>query len=135
MARSHSKHTEVTVDSDDLSAFTDTSEFKPTGGTEDVTTYGNDGHVYDRTLTDGKFTMGGVYDTTAATSPRAVLLPLVKTGAVTVVHKPEGTGTGKPQDSFSGLLESYTETAPVADFRKWQAEFQISGDVTTTSQP
>lgn len=134
MARKHSKDTVVKVDSTDLSVYTDNSEFKPTGDSHDVSTYGVDGHVYDRGLTDGTFTMSGVYDTTASTGPRAKLLPLVKTGAVTVIRQPEGTGSGLPQDSFSGLLLSYTETNAVADFIKWAAEFQISGDVNSTAQ-
>ncbi len=134
MARKHSKNTVVIVDGTDQTQYTNNSEFKPTGGTEQVTTYGRDGHVYDRTLTDGKFTMEGVYDSTASTGPRAKLLPLLKTGAVTIVRRPEGTGSGLPEDEFSALLENYTETNPVADYIKWAAEWQISGDVDSTAQ-
>jgi hypothetical protein len=135
MALSHAKDTYVSVDGDDLSEYTDTSEFKPSTDSHDVTTYGQDGHVYAGGLTDGTFTMGGLYDTTASTGPRAVLQPLKGTGAVvTVVRRPQGTGSGLPQDSFSGLLTSYTESSPVADYVKFSAEFQISGSVDSTAQ-
>lgn len=135
MALSHSKETVVTVDSNDLSAFTNTSEFKPSTDSHDVTCYGNDGHVYAGGLTDGTFTMGGFYDTTAGTGPRAVFIALKGTAAaVTVTRQPEGAGAGKPQDSFSGLLTSYTESSPVADYVTWSAEFNISGDVTSSTQ-
>jgi hypothetical protein len=44
----------------------------------------------------------------------------------------EGTGTGKPQDAFTGILKKYTETNPVDDMVTWSAEFEISGAITTT---
>lgn len=135
MALVHSKNTVVTVDADDLSAYTNTSQFNPTTDEHDVTTYGQDGHVFAGGLTNGQFTMGGFYDSTASTGPRAVLQPIQAAGtAVTVVRRPQGTGAGLPQDSFSGLLTSYTESAPVADYQAWQATFRVSGDVNSAAQ-
>jgi hypothetical protein len=130
----HGKNTVVTVDSNDLSQYTNTSDFNPTADSHDVTTYGKNGHVFAPGLTNGTFTMGGTYDNTANTGPRAVLRPLIGADPVTVVRQPEGAGTGLPQDSFSGLLTSYTESSPVADMVAWQATFQVSGDVDTTPQ-
>lgn len=134
MARVHAKNTVITVDSNDLSEFANTSEFERTGDEHDVTTYGNDGHVFDKGLTNGTFTLGGFYDSTASTGPRAVLEPLVASGVVPVTRQPEGVGPGLPQDSFSGLLTSYTESAPVADFVQWSATIRVSGDVDVTPQ-
>ena len=135
MAFIHGKDTFVSVDGDDLSAFTNTSEFTQTADSHDVTTYGKDGHVYQGGLTDGTFTMGGTYDSTASTGPRAVLNAILQAAtAVTVIRQPEGTGSSLPQDSFSGLLTSYVETSPVADMVAWTAEFQISGDVNSAAQ-
>jgi hypothetical protein len=51
-----------------------------------------------------------------------------------VVRRPEGTGSGRPQDSFSGLCTEYKESSPVADFVTWTASFRISGVVTSTTQ-
>jgi hypothetical protein len=131
----HGKETFVSVDGNDLSAYTATSEFSPSTDSHDMTTYGNDGHVYEGGLTDGTFTMAGKYDSTASTGPRAVLLPLKGTGAkVVVIRQPEGTGSALPQDEFDGLLTKYVETNPVADYVMWAAEFQISGDVDSAAQ-
>lgn len=130
----HGKNTSVTVDSNDLSAFTNTSEFNPTADSHDTSTYGVDGHVFRAGLTNGTFTMGGIYDNTASTGPRAVLQPLIGQDPVTVVRQPEGAGSGLPQDSFSAQLTSYTETNPVADMVSWSADFQVSGSVDSTPQ-
>ena len=133
MAFVHGKSTYVSVGGSDLSAFTDSSELNRTADDHDVTTYGNSAHKYEGGLLDGKFTMSGTYDNTASTGPRAVLNVLL--GTVTpVIRRPEGTGTGKPEDSFDGLLVGYVETNPVADMVKWSAEFSISGDVDSTAQ-
>lgn len=134
MARVHAKNTVITVDSNDLSTFTNTSEFERTGDEHDVTTYGRDGHVFDKGLTNGTFTMGGFYDSTESTGPRAVLEALVDSGVVDVVRQPEGEGTGLPQDAFDGLLTAYSESAPVADFIQWSATFRVSGSVDVTAQ-
>lgn len=128
----HGKDTYISVNSVDLSAFTNTSEFTRTGDSHDVTTYGKNDHVYQGGLGDGKFTMGGTYDN-GATGPRDTLEPLVGT-VTTVVRRVEGTGSGKPQDSFSALLTSYVESSPVADMVAWSAEFQLSDAVTSTNQ-
>lgn len=135
MAKSHAKETVVKVNSVDLSVYCNTSAFKPATDSHDVTTYGADGHVYEGGLTDGTFTVGGFYDTTATVTPRPVLIALKGTAAkTTVIRQIEGAGSGKPQDSFSGVLTSYEESAPVADYVQWTAEFQISGDVDSTAQ-
>lgn len=134
MAKIHGKNTHVEVDSNDLSQYTNSSEFSYTADSHDTTHYGDDGHVFSPGLTNGTFTMSGTYDSTASTGPRAVLEPLIGAEAVTVIRQPEGTGSSLPQDSFSGLLTSYTESNPVADMVTWSAEFQISGAVDSTAQ-
>lgn len=135
MAFVHAKNTFVSVDANDLSAFTKTSQFTENIDSHDVTAYGNDGHEFNGGLTAGNFTMEGTYDNTASTGPRAVLQPILKAGApVPVIRQPEGAGTGLPQDSFDGLLTNYVETNPVADMVAWSAEFLISGDVDSAAQ-
>lgn len=136
MAFIHGKHTAITVDGEDLSAFTNTSEFNATVDSHDVTTYGQTGHVKQGGLSDGTFTFGGIYDNTAATGPRAVLLPLsvAQMLPVPVLRQPEGLGSGLPQDSFSMLVTSYTETNPVADMVTWACEGEISGTVDSAPQ-
>lgn len=134
MARTHGKNTVITVDSNDLSTYTNTSTFNGTTDVHDTTGYGMNAKEYIGGLTDGTFSMGGTYDD-AATGPRGVLKPLQVAGtAITVVRQPEGVGTGKAQDSFSAIVTSYEESSDVDDVVQWTCEFQISGDVTATAQ-
>ena len=135
MSKVHGKETVIQIGEDDISQYCNASTFAPTTDTHDNTTYGSDGHVYDGGLTDGKFTVGGKYDSTAGTGPRAVLLPLKGTAAkVEITRQIEGAGSSLPQDVFDGVCEKYEESAPVADYIMWTAEFQISGDVDSTAQ-
>lgn len=129
----HGKNTVVMVDGNDLSAFTNNSTFTDGADVHDLTTYGKNSHVHEGGLGTGGFQMSGSYDNTAGTGPRAVLQPRKGTTCV-VVRRPEGTGSGKPMDTFDGVLSSYVETSPVADFVQWSAEFTISDDIDNTAQ-
>jgi hypothetical protein len=133
MAFVHGRDTEITVGGDDLTEFTNTSEFTRGADVHDVTTYGKSAHVHQGGLRTGGFSMGGTYDNTANTGPAAVLEPLIGTTAE-IVRKPEGTGTGKPQQTFDAVLSSYVESSPVADMVSWTAEFTVSDTVATTTQ-
>lgn len=134
MAFVHSKNTVVKVATKDLSAFTTSSEFTRKGDTHETTGYGAASHAFRRGLAGGTFKLEGTYDNTATTGPRAVLEPLIDQEAAAVIRQPEGTGTGKAQDSFNWIVEEYTETAPVADMVKWSCSGLISGDVNSTPQ-
>ncbi len=135
MASKHSKATVVKVNAVDLSVYTTESEINRGTKTHDNTTYGKDAEVYGPGLNTATYTMGGIYDTTASTGPRAALLAVYALNAsVTCLRQIEGTGSLKPQDSFSAILTSYVETSPVNDYVKWKADFQVTGDITTTAQ-
>lgn len=135
MAKGHSKELVVKVNANDISQYTSESELNETTDTHDNTGYGADSHGFNAGLNNGTFTCGGTYDTTASTGPRAVMKAVkALNAAVAIIRQPEGTGAGKPQDSFNGILTAYKESAPVADNIKWTAEFQISGDVDATAQ-
>lgn len=130
----HGKDTYISVAGNDLTTFCNTSEFERTVDSHDVTTYGAEDHAYQGGLGDGTFTMGGLYDTTAS-GPKAIIEPLIEAKAnVTVIRRPEGTGSGLPQESFSVLITSYVETSPVADMVTWSCDMQKSGAVTRTTQ-
>lgn len=124
MAKKHSKYTVIIVAGNDVSTFCTDSTCEQSSGTEDTTTYGKDAVVKDPTLLDGVFNCSGKYDD-AVTGPRKILKPLVGT-KVTVLYRPEGTGAGLPQDSFSAVITKYTETAPVAGYRTWAMETEPS---------
>jgi hypothetical protein len=132
MAFVHGKDTYISLNAVDLSAFCNTSEFGRKADKHDVTTYGKDDHVYSGGLGDGEASIGGIYDNGAA-GPRDTIEPLVGT-VVTLIRRPEGTGSGLPQDSVSVLVEEYVETSPVADMVSWSAKLQLSDAVTSTNQ-
>lgn len=129
----HGKDTFISLDGDNLSTYTNTSELTRGADKHDVTTYGKNDHVFTGGLGNNSASMSGIYDNTASTGPRAVIEPLVGT-VVTLIRRPEGTGSGKPQDSVSVLVEEYVETSPVADMVTWSVKLQCSDAVTSTTQ-
>jgi hypothetical protein len=129
----HGKGTYVSLDGDDLSAYTTNSQLEINADSHDVTTYGKDSHVFAGGLKNGTATISGVYDNTASTGPRAVILPLVGT-VVPLVHRPEGTGSSLPMDTVDVLVMKYTQTHPVADMVTWAVDLQFSDDVDSTAQ-
>ncbi len=133
MAFVHGRNTVVMIDGDDLSAYTNNSTVEVTADAHDVTTYGKDSHVFAGGLKNGTATVSGVYDSTAMTGPRAVLLPLVGT-VVPLVHRPQGTGSSLPQDTVDVLVTKYNQTHPVADMVTWSVDLQFSDDVDSTAQ-
>jgi len=133
MADSHGKLTVIILAGNDLSQYCDSSDFKRGADEHDRTTYGKNAHVVRGGLLNGSATIGGIYDTTAGTGPRAVIRPLIGTN-VAYVRRVEGTGVGKPQDSVNVLVKSYVETSPVADLVRWSAELTLSDDVNSTPQ-
>jgi hypothetical protein len=132
MSFAHGRNTYISLNGVDLSAFTTTSQLEKVADKHDVTTYGRDNHVYAGGLKDGTATMSGIYDN-GVSGPRAAIEALLGT-TVTLVRRPDGTGSGKAQDSVTVLVEKYVETAPVADMVTWSCDLQLSGSVTTTAQ-
>jgi hypothetical protein len=133
MSKTHGKNTVIKVGADDISIYTNASEIERGADDHDTTCYGADDHVYDGGLGNHTFKMSGLYDSTATTGPRDVLKDLPGT-KVTITRQPEGTGSGKPQDSFSFLVTKYVESNPVADYITWSCEGKISGAITDTAQ-
>lgn len=129
----HGRRTWVSLNGAELWAYTTTSQTEKNSDKHDVTTYGKDDHVYSGGLRDGAITMSGIYDSTASVGPRAVIEPLRGT-VVQFIKRPEGTGTGKPQDKVNVLVEKYVETSPVADMVTWSVDLQPSDAFDTTPQ-
>lgn len=131
---SHGKNTVIIVNGSDLSTFCKTSTWTRKVTTHDNTCYGADDEVHDAGLASGSSAISGVYDTTSS-GPHDVLGPLNDTGTkVTFIRRIEGTGTGKPQDSVSVIVEEYVETAPVEGYVQWSATLKHSGSVTSADQ-
>jgi hypothetical protein len=133
MSASHGKNTVITVATKDISPYCTTSQLTRGGDKHDLTGYGKNDHVFQGGLKTGAFTCEGFYDNTASVGPRNALLALVNT-VVTITRKPEGTGVGKPLESFSALIEEYVETNPVADYVKWSMKATVSDAITDSTQ-
>ena len=130
MAFVHGKGTVVSVDAKDLSVYGTSCEYELKSEAHDVTTFGNDWKVFHGGLKEGSMKMEGNYDDTETDGPRAILeANLGET--VEIIYKPEGT-SGVTR-TFDAILTQYTETAPVADMIKFEAQFQGSGDVAVTA--
>lgn len=132
MAFVHGKNTVFTLNAVDLSAFTNTSEFEREADEHDVTCYGKNDHCFSGGLGKGAWKASGIYDN-GTSGPRDTIEPLIGT-VVTLIRKPEGTGSGLPQDSVSVLVKKYVETSPVADMVAWSVEGTLSDAVTSTNQ-
>lgn len=135
MTTQHGRHTRITVGGSDISPHCKTSSYEGTRTVHANTGYGKNAVTKNSGLKDGKFSAGGDYDTDITTGPRSVLKPLYDSGAhVEVIRMPEGTGTGKPTDTFQAIVAKYVETNPVDGNVAWSAEFEISDEVVTTTQ-
>ena len=128
----HGRNTYISIASNDISAYCTNSNFERSSDSHDVTTYGKSAHVFSGGLLNGQCGVEGVYDNTTS-GPRDIIEPLIGTN-VTLVRRPEGTGSGLPQDTVDALVMKYTETSPVADMVKWSCDLQLSDDVTSTNQ-
>jgi hypothetical protein len=129
----HGKRTEVELGGVELTDYSNNSQLEFTADSHDTTTYGNDSHVFNGGLLNGTATISGFYDSTAVTGPRAAVKPMVGE-VVEFVHRPEGSGAGKPQDVVQALVTKYTQTHPVAEYITWAVDLQFSGDVDSTPQ-
>lgn len=133
MAASHGKDTFISINGADISQFCTDSELTRGADEHDLTGYGKQAHVVRGGLGNGKASVKGWYDNTAGSGPRAVLRPLVGTN-VTMIRRPEGTGSGKPQDSATVHVKEYVETNPVADYIAWSVGLTVSDVITSTTQ-
>lgn len=134
MAFVHGKSTVITVATKDISPYTKTSSQEVKADVHDTTGYGATAHTKAGGLLDSTFTCGGTYDNTVSVGPRNALLTLVGTTCA-ITRKPEGSGTGKPLDTYSGILTKFVETNPVDDMVTWSADFEGTGPIVTTAQP
>lgn len=129
----HGKGTVLKVGASDISAFTSNSQLERDADIHDVTAYGANSHAKQAGLLDNKFTADGTYDSTATTGSRAIFGTAIGT-TVVMTRRPEGTGTGKPNEAFSMVVAKYTESNPVNDMIKWSVEGEVTGDVTVSAQ-
>ena len=115
-----------------ISTNVNNTDFTVSTDIHDDTTYGQNGHTKKGGLTDGSISIQGFWDKTALTGSETVLASLVGIfDPVDFEFGPEGNASGKVKKSGKFVLETYTQSAPVADLIAFTATLQISGTVTT----
>ena len=134
MAKIHGKKTVVLLGGVELTFYTNNSQLEFSPDTHDTTTYGKNSHVFSAGLLNGTATISGFYDSTAVTGPKALIQPLLGVADVAFVHRPEGTGTGLPQDAVNCIITKYTQTHPANDMITWSVDLQFSDDVNSAVQ-
>lgn len=134
MATVHGKGTAVSIDDQDLSAYSTNVQFNESADSHETTTFGLNSKRYASGLRDGTATLEGLYDNTADTGPAAVLRPLLGGAPVPFIYQPEGLGTGRPTATVDVIVTAFEQTAPVADMVTFSATLQFTGDVADTMQ-
>ena len=134
MTALHGKATVFFLAGYDLGQFANNSQLKLTPDSHDLTVYGKNSHIMKAGLKAGKLTVSGFYDTTAVSGPRAVIMPLIGTSDLTFIHRAEGTGAGRPQDTGLCIITDYTQTHPVADYVTWSVDLTLSDDINSNPQ-
>lgn len=131
MAIAFGKSASISIATHDFSPYVTSVTFEQDQDVLDATTYGNTAHVYGASLTSGKFTIQGLWDTTATVGSQAVLQALIgDSDGAAFIWGPIGTTTGNVKYSGTIIAESYTESAPVADLVTFSFTGRTSGAVT-----
>lgn len=119
------KDATVTVNSQDLSAFVTDYDITRTTDSLDVTTLGDSAHEKLGGLKDGTITLNGIMDGGGTTTPD------VKIGDAlgTVVAFSIDPGSSSAPYTGNVLIQSYRESAAVADVVRWTATLEITGAV------
>jgi hypothetical protein len=106
-------------------------QFEQDNDIHDTTTFGSTAHSFIGGLTNGKITIQGLWDKTATVGSKTVFQPKIGTSTPTAfVYGPEGNTTGNVKYTGTAVVESYTESTPVADLVTVNVVLQISGAVT-----
>lgn len=97
----------------------------------DTTTLGALGHTHIPSITNGQFSLRGIYDDTAVSGPAVVLQGLRKhTAAVTFKYGPKGSTAGFPRRTGTCWVEDYTEETHVGRWVGFNCRILLEGDIT-----
>lgn len=130
----HGKLTVLKVGANDISPSTKTSNFSGSADVHDTSGYGLTNRTKAGGMVDGTFTASGSYDIGATTGTPALLEGKEGT-SFSLTRQVAGTGSGKPQEVFTGILSKFDVSAPFDDMVTWSAEWSVSGAVNRTAQP
>jgi hypothetical protein len=130
----HGKLTVLKVSTTDISLATKTSNFSGSADIHDTSGYGLNNRTKAGGMVDGAFTASGSYDV-QATSGTPTILEGKEGTSFSLTRQVAGTGTTKPQEVFTGILQKFDVSAPFDDMVTWSAEWSVSGAVNRTAQP
>lgn len=100
--------------------------FDTSNGAIDTTTLGNSSKKYIQDLNDGSFSLEGVWDSTID----SYIAGLKGFGETAFVYGPAGNTGGYVKYSGNVILTAYSISNDTGSEVKFNATFQISGDVT-----
>jgi len=133
MAFVHGKGSLITIDDSGGTprAITgaDSVQLTQSGNPAEVTALGDASKAFLAGLKDGKVSVSGSWDDTAAVGNDIVLGGIVGGAAGTILYEPKGTGTS-PNYSFEALCTSYDIQTSVSDKVTFSADFQVTGAIT-----
>lgn len=122
---------EVTFATQDVTSDGRSAQYEQTADTLDDTTYGVDERTKVASLEDGSFSLE-LLDTTGTWG--AAWNALAVGSSDTVVIRPEGTGSGNREVTFTGIITSRSLEMPYEDLAKISVSGEISGPVTEATQ-
>ena len=138
MAFRHGSKAQITINSVDLSAYSDNLSLDITPETADTTGFGSTWRTHIPGLIGATLSVSGSYDPTETSGPADAILDAITAqntaGYVAVVDKPGGTATGQRTNSFNAIVSGYNETSAVDDKVTWSAELTVTGAVTPVTQ-
>lgn len=136
MAFAHGKDSVVKLDNEagtltDISAYIDNFEFDRMRDIPESSTMGDQAKEYAVPgLRDAKFTMSGKYDPATGAIDDILGAAFDDSATRTVDWSPAGTTTGRPKFSGESWITSYKVTGNIGGLVTFQAEGQVTGDVT-----
>lgn len=114
----------------------DYSEYLSEAGLEreidsaETSALGTTAKTYVPGLTDGSFSLSGMYEPTLDTA----LDGFHGDASIPFEYRPAGTGSGKPKYTGNCILTSYSISTSVDDMASIEAEFQVTGAITRAAQ-
>lgn len=121
MAFSHGTNAVITINSVNLSIYSNKVGQDMSTDTAETTTLGKTAKNYIPGLEDGTISLSGPFDVpldTAINAMRRILVPFI--------YQPQGTTTGLPKYTGNCILTKYKLEDSTDDAGTWEAEFQIT---------
>ena len=138
MAFRHGSKAQITINSVDLSTFSDNLSLDISPETADVSAFGSTWRSPIPGLIGATLSVSGSYDPTETSGPADAIFDAItaqnSAGYVAVVDKPGGTASGQRTNSFNAIVSGYNETSVVDDKVTWSAELTVTGAVTPVTQ-